>query len=71
MHLSEYLVHACLNLVKKMQKYSPFACSWSTSEKRKKWDAVCISNWESDIDRMERYQIVEAGISMGTGCIMD
>ena len=31
-----------------MQKYTPFAYSWSTSEERKTWDAVCISNRGSD-----------------------
>ena len=70
MDLGKYMVHAWLDLVTKMQKYTPFAYSWSTSEERKTWDAVCISNRGSDIDRMERHQIVKAGISVEAGCIM-
>ena len=33
-------------------------------------ETVCISNQGSDIDPMDRYQIVKAGISVGAGCIM-
>ena len=62
MHLGEYLMHAWLDLVTKLQKYTPFAYSWSTSEECKKWDVVFISNQGSDIDWMERYQIVEARV---------
>ena len=36
MHLGEYLVHAWLDLVTKLQKYTSFAYSWSTSVYRKK-----------------------------------
>ena len=67
MHLGEYLVHAWLDLVKKLQKYTSFAYSWSTSVERKKKDAFYISNWGSGIDRMERYQIIKAGTSVGAG----
>ena len=34
--IGEYLVHAWLDLVTKLQKYTPFAYSWPTSVKRKK-----------------------------------
>ena len=57
MHLSEYMVRAWLD-----QRYTPFTCSWSTSEERKKWSGVCISNQGYDIDRMVRYRIVKAGV---------
>ena len=70
MYLGKYLVHASLDLVTKLQKYTPFAYSWLTSQERKKWDAVCISNRGSDISRMELYRIVKAGISVGAGYIM-
>ena len=36
----------------------------------KKWGALCISNRGSDIDQMDRYQIVKARISVGAGCII-
>ena len=62
MHLGKYMVHAWLDLVTKMQKYTSFPYSRSTSEECKKWDAVCISNRGSGIDRMERYQIVKTGV---------
>ena len=37
-YLSEYLVYVSLNLVTKLQKYTPFAYSWSASEECKKWN---------------------------------
>ena len=59
-----------MDLVKKLQKYTPFAYSWSTNDERRKSGAVCILHRGSDIDEMEQYCIVEAGISVGDGCIM-
>ena len=35
-----------------------------------KWNAVCMSNRGSDIERIERYQVAYAGISLGAGCMM-
>ena len=55
-------VSCMLDLVTKLQKYTPFAYSWSTSKECKKWNAVCISNQGSDVDWMERYQIVKARV---------
>ena len=54
MYLGEYLVHAWLDLVTKLHKYTPFAYSWSTSEECIKWNAVCITNQESDINWIEQ-----------------
>ena len=39
-HLGEYFVHAWLDFVTKLQKHTPLAYSWSTSEEYKKLDAV-------------------------------
>ena len=36
----EYLVDAWLDFVTKLQKYTSFVYSWSTSKLRKKWEAV-------------------------------
>ena len=62
MGLSEYMVRAWLDLVTKMQRYTLFAYSWSTSEECKKQDAVCISNRRSDINWMKQYRTVKAGL---------
>ena len=55
MYLREYLVLSWLDLATKLHKYTPFAYSWSFSEECKKWEAVCVSNRGSDLNRMEQY----------------
>ena len=61
-HLCEYMVHAWLDLVTKLQRYTHLVQSWSTGEECKKWDAVCISNQGSDKNRMERHWTGKAGM---------
>ena len=53
------LMHSWLNLVTKLQKYTPLAYSPSTSEECKKWDVVSVCNQESDLDWIWGYQFVK------------
>ena len=62
-HLSEYLVHAWVDLVTKLQKYTSFAYSWSTIEEPQKTRRCFIypyrwldTNW---MDQMQTVKVCQ------------